>query len=307
MEERVQKAVSGMVGPPRVAPMVRLGQPGLTPKDIYVILRRHVWLVIFLTVFGFGIGVGSWAGLMRIWPRYTAQTFIRVLPPVEKDPTMIQAAMVGKDIEYGHRFSMATLMKSQNTLQALIDRDKIQQTEWFQSFGKIKETRIRRTVKDLRKHFSASAQRDGDSIVVSMTCCDKRESALIVNEMVDLFISQTGGKKREEISAKLARLEEQRVRVDRDLTGAQNALEDVKKRYGFTDLEEHVFEPVVDKKLNDLELQQNDVLMRIGETQAGIERLRQQATGPVQVQVERQVETDPVMTMLAQQLSLRES
>jgi capsular exopolysaccharide synthesis family protein len=307
MEEPVLKAVSRMAGPPRVASMLQTGQAGLTPKDIYSILRRHVWLIILLTIAGFLFGAGSWFLLARYWSRYTAQTFIRVLPPVEKDPTMIQAAMVGRDIEYGHRLSMAALMKSQSTLQALIDRDPVQQTKWFQRFGVIKEERIRKAVKDLQKRLGASPQRDGDSIVVSMTCGDKKESALIVNEMMDLFISQTGGKKREEISAKLARLEEQRVRVDRDLTAAQGALEDVKRRYGFTDLEEHAFQSLVERKLGDLDIQQNDVVMRIGEIQAAVGRLREQASGPVQVQVERQVETDPVMTMLAQQLALRES
>ena len=48
-------------------------------------------------------------------------------------------------------------------------------------------------------------------------------------------------------------------------------------------------------------------MMDISQTRAGIERLAAQAEGPVQVQVERQVETDPVMTALAQQLALQES
>jgi len=307
MEERVQRVTGGAPGQARAIPMMRPVQAGLTAKDVYLVLRRHVWLVIFLIIAGFGLGVGSWAGLMRIWPRYTGQTFIRVLPPVEKDPTMIQTPMVGKDIEYGHRLSMAALLKSQSSLQSLVDRDKIQQTKWFQGFGDIKEKRIRKAVKDLNKRFFASPQRDGDSIAVSMTTCDKRESALIVNEMVDFFIRQQGGKKQEEVSAKLARLGEQQDRVNRDLDAAQRSLDDVRKRYGFSDLEEHNFQPVVESKLNDLELQQNELSMNIGQIQAGIKRLQEQATGPVQVQVERQVETDPVMTMLAQQLSLRES
>jgi len=292
---------------PRPATVARGATTGMTPKEIFAILRRHWFMIVFLTMFGFGFGVGSWFLLLRYRPNYTAQTFIRVLPPVEKDPTRIEAAIVAQDIQYGYRLSMTALLKSQGTLQQLIDRDKIQQTQWFKSFGAIKDVRIRKAVKDLRKYFGASPQRDGDSIVVSMTCRDKEESALIVNEIVNMFVSSQGSTKRKEVADKLSQLEEQRVRVQRDLDSAERSLDDVRRRYGFTDLEEHGYQSITDTKLSGLETQQSELMMNISETRAGIERLAIQAQGPVQVQVERQVETDPVMTSLAQQLALQES
>jgi len=280
---------------------------GLTPKEVLSMIRRHWFMIISLTMFGFAIGVVGWFLCMRYWPKYTAQTFIRVLPPVEKDPTIIQSPVVAKDIQYGSRISMSLLLKSQGMLQQLIDRDKIQQTKWFQNFGPIKDTRIRKAIKDLVDNFGASAQRDGDSIVVSMTCGSKEESAIIVNEMANLFVSTQGGAKRKEVAEKLSRLEDQQVRVQRDLTLAEGTLDDVRRRYGFADLEEHAFQPTTDIKLNDLEIEQDKLMMDISQTRAGYERLAMQAEGPVQVQVERQVETDPVMTSLAQQLALQES
>jgi len=291
----------------RPAPPGRPAPAGLTPKEIVGILRRHLWLIIGLTVFGFCSGSGSWFLLKRYAPRYTAQTFIRVLPPVQKDPTVIQTPIVAKDIQYGYRLSMAALLKSQNTLQSLLSKDTIQQTKWFQSFGDIKSKRIARAVKDLKKHLGAFAQRDGDSISVSMTCGSKKESALIVNEMVSLFLNIQGGKKKEEVAAKLAGLEAQRLRVDQNLKQAEDALDDVRQRYGFTDLEEHAFQPVIERKLADLENQENELKMNISQTAEGITRLQAQATGPVKVQTEHEIERDPVMTMLAQQLALRES
>jgi succinoglycan biosynthesis transport protein ExoP len=279
----------------------------MTPREVMMILRRH-WLMIFLiTILGLGTGIGSWFLLMRYLPEYTAQTFIRVLPPVEKDPTIIQTPLVAKDIQFGYRVSMAALIKSQGMLQDLIDRDKVQQTQWFRNFGDIKDIRIRKAVKKLNKKLGASPQRDGDSIIVSMTCRDKAESATIVNEMATLFISNQGGEKRKDVAEKLSRLEDQKVRIQRDLDQAERALDDVRRRFGFSDLEEHAFEPITDRKLSDLELQLNQVMMNISEVRASINTLAAQAQGPVQVQVERQVETDPVMMALAQQLALQES
>ena len=133
-------------------------------------------MILLLTILGFGFGGVSWFLFSTYWPKYTAQTFIKVLPPVEKDPTLIQAITVAQDIQYGYRQSMAMQLTSQSMFQQLIDRDKIQQTKWFKGFGDIKDIRIRKAVKDLEKRFGANPQRDGDSIIVSMACGDKAES-----------------------------------------------------------------------------------------------------------------------------------
>ena len=140
-----------------------------------------------------------------------------------------------------------------------------------------------------------------------MTCGDKEESALIVNEMASLFVSSQGGAKRKEVAEKLARLDEEQVRVQRDLDQAERTLDDVRRRYGVTDLDEHSFQSVVEQRLNELETQGNTLALDISQTQASIETLAAQAQGPVQVQVEREVEMDQVMLSLAQQLAFQES
>ena len=67
---------------------------------------------------------------------YTAQALIRVLPYADKDPMNIGTPPVDKDIQYGFRLSMVTLIRRQSTLQELIDRDKVRQTQWFRRFAK---------------------------------------------------------------------------------------------------------------------------------------------------------------------------
>ncbi len=190
MVEPRQIPVNTMVRP--VGPGLGPNPAAMTPKDIVGILRRHVLLIISLTILGFMVGGVSWYLMRKYSPRYIAQTFIRVLPPIIKDPMTIATSQVNKDIQYGYRMSMASLIRQQSTFQKLIDRDKIRQTEWFKNFGKTRDRRIVKAVRNLKKKLGASAQRDGDYIVVSMGCKDKNEAALIVNEMVDLFLSLQG-------------------------------------------------------------------------------------------------------------------
>lgn len=202
MVERKQIAVSRMAGPAGPRPAVA----AMTPKEVFGILRRHILLVISLTILGFMIGGAAWYLLRKYAPKYTAQTYIKVLPPAEKDPMTIGGGMVGKDIQYGHRLSTAALIGQQSTLQRLIDRDKIQETKWFKRFGEVKAISIVKAFKNLRNRFAASAQRDGDYVVLSMTCGDRAESALIVNEMVDMFLALQGSTKRAGVADRLAQL-----------------------------------------------------------------------------------------------------
>jgi capsular exopolysaccharide synthesis family protein len=293
----------------KVAGLARPSQPmaaALTAKEVFAILRRHILLMVLLTVVGFAVGVGGWQLLRKVFPRYTAQTYIEVLPPVETDPMDIVAAQVQKDIQYQHRVSMASLIKQQNMLENLLRVDKVRETDWFRRRGRD----TRRAFKYVRKYLGAYAHRDAEYVEVSMTCRDAREAALIVNEMVQLFVNSQGGSKRAEVSDRLAKLEERRTRVEADVTSAERALDEVRVASGITDLDRttgrywrHTFE----LKLDDLELQQNELLLGIKQTEADLQNITRLATGPITVQVEFAIERDAVMTMLAEQLAFQEA
>lgn len=312
MVEQKQTAVNKMVGSPAFLRKQEGGMQAivaLTPKEIFGILRRHILLIVSLTVLGFIVGGVSWYLSYKYLPEYTATTFIGVLPPIEKDPMAIVGGQVAKDIQYGNRMSMAALINQQSTLQKLIDRNKIQETKWFKQFGEVREISIGKAFDDLQKHFSAYALRDGDYIVISMTCGDAAESALIVNEMVDLFIASQRSTKKGDIAEKMARLQDQKDNIQKDLDTAERALGEVRDRWGITGLEDYEnqsYQPTETVKLSNLEIQQNDLAQQISQIQSDMESLQQLSVGPVGVQVENQIEGDPILVMLAQQLALQE-
>ncbi|MHC4658432.1 MAG: hypothetical protein ACYS83_04545, partial [Planctomycetota bacterium] len=235
-------AVNRMVRPVGLRPAGATA--ALTPKEVFGILRRHVLLMISMTMLGLIIGGAAWYLLLSYAPKYTARTFLRVLPPVEKDPMVITAPQVAKDIQYGYRVSIAALIMEQRTLQELIDLDKIRATKWFKRFAKFDEQGsiintsqcIRKAFRDLKKHFMAYAQRDGQFVTVSMTCGDAKESADIVNTMVDMFRYSYGSAKKREVAVKLARLRDEHDSVQRELQAAEDSLGDVRRASGLTDL-----------------------------------------------------------------------
>ena len=291
---------------PRPAPAATT----LTPRDIFLILRRHILLIISLTVVGLIMGGVAWYFLLIYAPKYSAQTLIKILPPVEKDPTKIGVGIPAKEIQYGHRQTMAALMRQQSTLQELLGKTAVQNTKWFKHFGNIEYERykcIAKGYKDLKKHFGVHPQRDSDFLVISMTCGDGKEAALIVNEMQRLFLKSQGSKKEAEVAEKLAALEDRRDMVQGELTLIEDTLSNIREQFNLTDIEERNFQHTITLRLADLESQENEIVLEMSLARADMNNLQAQATGPVTELVKHQVENDPTMVVLLQQLAFQES
>ena len=242
--------------------------------------KQIVLLIIFLTISGLIIGGVAWYLLSQYAPKYTAETLIKVLPYAEKDPMTIGTPQIDKDVQYSFRVSMATLVKQQSTLERLIDRDKIQETQWFKRFGDVKAISNVKAVKDLEKNSGAYAQKDGEFVMVSMTCGDKEEAAAIVDEMVDLFLALQGTTKRAEVAERLVKLTARRNSLQRDLDTAERALQDVRIASGLTDLEERLFQHPITERLTRLEQEKDNCVLEIAQLRANIENLLKQPDSP---------------------------
>jgi len=296
--------VNRMIGPAGPRPVADVAP--MTPKEIWAILRRHILLMVALTIVGLIVGGVAWYLLRQYYPKYIASTYVEVLPPVETDPMTIVSPQVHKDIRYGYRLSIANLIRQQSTFMDLVGRDRVKETNWFRR----RDRSIVKAIKYLQKYFGAYAHRDSDLIEISMTCRSKEEAALIVNEMLELFLGSYGETKKREISERLAGLEEQRNRVQAELNAAEDALATVRTATGLTDLETYptrFWRHTITIRLQDLEIEENDLTLAIKQIQADIKNLERLAAGPINEQIENQIENDLVMISLANQLAFQKS
>jgi hypothetical protein len=215
----------------------------------------------------------------KIHPQYTAQAFIRVLQA--PDLTSSSAPRVqSRWIVPPRRNSVIALLQDQATLDALLDRDEIQWGGWYQSLGTTKGSRLSAGVPDLKKRLRVIALPDSDLIAVSITSGDGQDAAAIVNKIVSSFLQLQQTAKRTRISVNLAHLEEQSIRIQRDLTLAEGALDDVRRRYGFIDLEQNSYpDPVTTRLIRLQELQDNRTL-EIEQVRTRIEYLEAQSQRP---------------------------
>ena len=284
-----------------------VGAAAMTSKEVFAILRRHILLIVVLTAVGFALGGGTWQVLQRYWPRYTAQTLLEVLPPVETDPMDIVAVQVQKDLQYQHRVSMASLIKQQSMLWNLLQSDKVKETAWWLPY---KGKDIRKPFKYLQRHFVAYPERDAEYVRVSMTCGKASDAALILNEAATLFVRSQVMGRQQDVGETLAELQDRRDKVQLDVDGVNRALKEIRDTANSSDLEQRAgryWRHTYELKLDDLELQQNELLLGIRQTEADVENLKRLAEGPVTVQIEHAIEMDPVMIVLAQQLAFQEA
>ncbi len=231
---------------------------------------------------------------------YTAKALIRVLPYADKDPMRIETPAIDKDIQYGFRQSIATLVKRQSTLLELIDRDKVQQSRWFRSFAKFdKQGRIinrdhciLKAYQDLREHFSAVADKDSEFVVLSMTCSDASEATVIVNEMATLFITSYGSTKKKEIADKLKNLEKRRMGIQNELSAAEMALAEVRTKFGFTDLEEHSYPHPITARLMRLQHERDNYVLETKAVEAHISNLKKRQEGESDGQVKQELQAE---------------
>ena len=229
----------------RLIPSNRMAMPAglkspdsvsLTAREVMGIIRRHLFLIFIMTIFGFIAGFGVWKVLQKYYPEYTAKTYLKVLSPIPSDPWVIGGSPQQKDILYSHRRSIASLITQQSSLESLLDDNKIRQTEWFfENEGN--EGNTLKLVKSLKKSFNAFPQRDSDFVEISMTCGKPGEAALIVNTMVDLFFAKQKAVEKEEVTQKLTQLNDQRSDIQKELDKASQGLNDIRDKYGIFDLE----------------------------------------------------------------------
>jgi len=298
----------GAKGASEPAAPLRVGD-ALTPKEALGMLRRHLWLILFVTLLGGAAGTGGWYLVRRYLPLYRAETAIKVLPPIVSDPMDIVVAQVQQDVRYGHRVALANLMKSQSTLQELLQRDEIRRTKWYRqkTNGGVD---VAKAVQCLDRHLTVFPHREAEHIVVSMTCGSPSEAALLVNQMVNLFISRHGETEKGDVRQKLADVTKRQSDVEQDIRQSEADLQNVTRRTGITDLDRpagRYFQHTITLRLNELDKQESDLSLAIKQLQADIGNLRQLAEGPITEQIQHVIEGDPVMVALAQQLAVLEA
>jgi len=303
MQGQIQPIKAPLARP--VGPRPPMAQaPTITPKEIVGILRRHLFLITLFTMMGLFMGGGGWFLLQKYFPKYTAEGLIMVLPPGKTDPMTITESQPDQDRYFQFRNTKVAFMKQQNFLQSLLSRDKIRETDWFQRFGANKAKAIVDAVDDFRDNLAVSAPRDGEWIRVAMTCGDKKEAALIVNEVVDLFVREQYDIATRDIKAQLSKRIEQQRKIKQEIDATEETLNTIQKGTEFVSLgKQGSFRNYLTEKLTELEINLSDLETEVKRLEGFIEIFRVRAVGEYDDVMREQMERDPIAHSMRQRVA----
>ncbi len=295
--------------PSHVAPAVASQGLQLTPKDIIAIIRRHILLLFILPTIGIMVGIALYFVFARYSPKYTAIAGIAVLEPTLADPMNITPARSDKDSYYQFRQTKASFIKQQDMLQNLLAVDRVRATNWFQKYvsddGAID---VAGAVEELRKTLSVNVDRDSFILRLTFTCNNRRESALILNELVDLYLKTQLERETQTQRGRLAQANEEERKIRAENRAADASLRDIRQSNPtlaeFTTAKDETTRHSIKVRHDALELQVMSLEGNISQLEAQIETLRARASGEFDAVVREQSERDAVAIAARQRILL---
>ena len=269
---------------------------------IFVFKELRIKLVIISTIIGLVFGVGSFILLKTLNPMYTAEAYIEVLPPGMKDPMSFSQVDVDSESYYRFRVTKATLINTQHMLERLIRSDSIRQTDWFKQFN----GKITASFEYMEKHLSVIPQRDSNIITVSMTCGNNKESALIVNELVRIFIKEAELNAQMYVGEQLAERRNELASLKQDVATYKTKLKNMHRgMLNFPNLERSNNPDYMYVKLSELDLKCNAVETDISMLSSHISLL-EKSPGIYNQATREHIARDPIIISLSNQLVSQE-
>lgn len=263
---------------------------------------RDIILIVSFTLIGLIVGGVLYLCLDKFSPKYTAETAIEVMPPGAKDPMSFEQTPVDMELYYQFRASKAAFMKQENVLQQLLRRDKIRKTKWFKQFN----NDMVDAVENLQDNLVVKTPPNGNWITVSMTSGSAEVSALIVNEMVDLFLREQRTMATKQIRQQLAERTKQQQLIKAQLLQAEDTLIIIRMGTDFVKLDDIGSGGYLESKLAEIESARIVLFREIAMLESHIEMLEGSSVGNFNAAVREQISRDPVMISLAQNLALKQ-
>ncbi len=228
---------------------------------------KHAFIPILICVL---MGSGS-AGPNQVAsnPGHTAVAMIEVLPYAQPDPLSLETPNIDVELQREFRRSKAMLMTQPDFFDRLVKREKVKGTTWFREIG----GDLKRAAKDLRQRCAAEARKDSGFLEAVVACDDPNDSALIAEEMVNLFVELQEAGAKAKLDVRIKALDTRRRRILKAIEATETEIEVIYKRYGHADLDEHEYCHPAEARLIRVEERRDDLLLEIVEQDPTVTRL----------------------------------
>lgn len=200
---------------------------------------------------------------------HTAVAMIEVLPYVQPDPLSLEAPVIDVELQREFRRSQAVLMTRPDFFELLVKRQRVQGTKWFAEM----DGDLKKATQYLRERSAVDAHKDSSFLDVVVACDDPNDSALIADEMVQMFVELRQAEERARLEARIKVVEGRRDRINQAVRATQAQIESIRKQWGHVDLGEHEYWHPAEARLIRMEERRDDLLLEILEQDVAVTRL----------------------------------
>ena len=162
------------------------GPSRFKPIDPVRLLRQHALLLGVTLIVGIGLGAALWYALRVTQPEFTSEAQLLAKGPIS-DPNQINPTDVaGRDSMESFIGNELNRIRSQAVLNLVLNRQEVQNTQWFSQFAGQQEA-----LEALqREDFSASPVRGTTLINLEMTTPNEQDAPLILDAIIDVYLFQ---------------------------------------------------------------------------------------------------------------------
>lgn len=211
--------------------------PGMTVGDAVRVLKRHIFLILFIWIVVTGLAAGLTAYLVKNHPRYRASSFVFVESPFPKTPMQFGEHLVQVDLMDRFVANQRELLKDEEVLRNTLEDAGVRATQWFQEHEDEYEA-----LEELRGDLSVAQVKDTSYLVVSFSTENAANSAEIVNTAVTKYLAKVETMSRDRYSTELQDYEKR----ERDLKTELQRIRDDKQEF----IEANLGSPGVAEGLN---------------------------------------------------------
>ncbi len=156
---------------------------GLTPQEIFRILRQRLFLILTLWMLMSGGAVGLTYYLEKNYPSYEARTVVQVESPFVRVPGALTENPVTADLMNRYVQDQAVLMKDETVLGEALKDAQVRATGWYH------DHKDRGQIVDDMKQDLTAAQLTGSSyLAVAFSARNAKDAASICNTIVDKYL-----------------------------------------------------------------------------------------------------------------------
>lgn len=202
---------------------------GMTPADIWRVLRANSWLLAGLFVFALVAGYGMNWYLLRNHARYTATAYVQVEP--RTSGKLLKQGSADEYVDWSGlqivQRSQAALLQGEGLISTVLSdaNSPIRSTEWFKQFVVGNVPNVPAAKADLLDRFNASPITDSQVIKVEMSTPNPADARTIVETVVNKHLENVQQQKSNQVLDRTTALNNLKIKFEtkiRELQDRQN-------------------------------------------------------------------------------------